>query len=80
VCDGIGVVHGRAAVAALAGLLLAERSQITITYESVNGGPGLALHRVGRVIAVIAVETAGTRIAVLWIVLDPAKLRAWQRP
>jgi RNA polymerase sigma-70 factor (ECF subfamily) len=79
-CDGIGVVHGRADVALIAGLLLAQRSQITITDESVNGGPGLALHRAGRVVAVIAVETAGTRITVLWIVLDPAKLRAWQRP
>jgi RNA polymerase sigma-70 factor (ECF subfamily) len=80
VCDGIGVVHGRADVARLAGLLLVERPQMTITHESVNGRPGLALHRLGRVITVIAVETAGARITALWIVLDPAKLRAWQRP
>ena len=80
VCDGIGAVRGRADVARLAGLLLAERPQITITLESVNGRPGLALHGLGRVIAVIAVETAGTRITALWIVLDPAKLHAWQRP
>ena len=38
------------------------------------------LHRLGRVITVIAVETAGTRITALWIVLDPARFRAWQRP
>ena len=80
VCDGIGVVRGRADVARLAGLLSAERSQIAITHESVNGRPGLALHRLGRVIAVIAADIAGARITALWIVLDPAKLRAWQHP
>jgi hypothetical protein len=80
VCDGIGAVHGRADVARLSGPLLAERPRITITREAVNGRPGLALRRLGRVIAVIAAETDGTRITTLWIVLDPAKLRAWQRP
>ena len=79
VCDGIGAVYGRAGVAWLAGLLLAERPRMTITRESVNGRPGLALRRLGRVIAVIAVGTAGARITALWIVLDPAKLRAWHR-
>lgn len=79
VCDGIGAVYGRADVAWLAGLLLAERPRMTITHEAVNGRPGLALRRLGRVVAVIAAETAGTRITALWIVLDPAKLRAWHR-
>jgi hypothetical protein len=79
VCDGIGVVHGRADVARLAGLLLVERPQITVTGESVNGRPGLALRRLGRVITVIAAGTAGNRITALWIVLDPAKLHAWRR-
>ncbi|MFC7529320.1 siderophore-interacting protein [Actinoplanes sp. GCM10030250] len=79
VCDGIGVVYGRADVAWLAGLLLAERPRTTITHEAVNGRPGLALRCLGRVVAAIATETAGTRITALWIVLDPAKLRAWHR-
>ena len=77
VCDGIGAVYGRAGVAWLAGLLLAERPRMTITHEAVNGRPGLALRDPARVIAVIAVATAGSQITALWIVLDPVKLRAW---
>ena len=77
VCDGIGAVYGRTGVAEIAELLLAERPRITVTHEAVNGRPGLALRDPARVIAVIAVATAGARITALWIVLDPAKLRAW---
>jgi hypothetical protein len=33
----------------------------------------------GRAIAVVAVRTTGRGIAVLWIVLNPAKLRGWDR-
>lgn len=80
VCDGIAVVHGAAGVARLTGLLFVERPQVTLTHESVNGQPGLAMRRLGRVVAVVAVETTGADINTLWIVLDPAKLRAWQRP
>ncbi|MEU8609564.1 siderophore-interacting protein [Actinoplanes sp. NPDC048791] len=80
VCDGVGVVHGAIDVARLARLLLVERPQVTVSAEAVNGGPGLAVRRLGRAIAVIAIDTTGAEITALWIAVDPGKLRAWHRP
>jgi hypothetical protein len=84
VCDGGGLVAadpapvvGAAAVARLLGVLFCDRPDAELTLESVNGRAGLAQRRDGRAIAVVAVHTAGGRIAVLWIVLSPAKLRRW---
>jgi RNA polymerase sigma-70 factor (ECF subfamily) len=83
VCDGggvvpaIGPVHGAGDVARLAAVLLRERPGVELTVEAVNGGPGLALRSAGRAVAVVAVDTAGTGITVLWIVLNPAKLHRW---
>jgi RNA polymerase sigma-70 factor (ECF subfamily) len=50
-----------------------------LTVEPVNGRAGLALRRAGHAVAVVAIREAGARVAVLWIVLNPTKLRAWHR-
>lgn len=85
ICDGGGEVrspivpvHGAADVCRLL-FALARRPGTEITLESVNGSTGLALRRDGRAMGVIAVHTTDTHAAVLWIVLNPAKLHGWDR-
>jgi len=87
VCDGGGLVaagvepvHGAEEVARLAGVLLCGQPGVQLRVEAVNGRAGLALRRGGRAVAVVAVESAGARATVLWIVLNPAKLHDWHRP
>jgi RNA polymerase sigma-70 factor (ECF subfamily) len=86
VCDGGGSVpavpgsiRGATDVADLVADLLCGRPGTELTIEAVNGRAGLALRRGGQALAVIAVKSAGTRVAVLWIVLNPAKLTGWHR-
>ena len=86
VCDGGGTVpaalqpvRGSAAVARLAIALLGDRPGTVMTVESVNGRAGLALRRDGTVLAMVAVSAESARITRLWIVLNPAKLRHWNR-
>jgi hypothetical protein len=87
ICDGGGLVpasmspvHGAEDAARLAAAMLCGRPDAELTIEAVNGRAGLALRRRGRAVAVVAVEEAHARIAVLWIVLNPAKLSRWHRP
>ncbi|WBB75858.1 nuclear transport factor 2 family protein [Micromonospora sp. WMMD1128] len=84
VCDGGGRVpapagprHGAAEVARLLRALL-PGTQVTV--ESVNGRAGLALRQAGTAVAVIAVSRTEDAAAVLWVVVNPAKLRGWHRP
>jgi RNA polymerase sigma-70 factor (ECF subfamily) len=79
VCDGgpVPVAHGAEQVARLVAIVLCGEPDAELTVEAVNGRAGLALRRAGRAVAVIAVEVAGNRVAVLWMVLNPAKLRGW---
>ncbi|HTF08797.1 MAG TPA: siderophore-interacting protein [Asanoa sp.] len=86
VCDGGGLVpaapgsiHGAADVADLVAVLLCGQPGTELTIEAVNGRAGLALRRGGQANAVIAVKSTGARVAVLWIVLNPAKLSGWHR-
>jgi RNA polymerase sigma-70 factor (ECF subfamily) len=74
-----GPVHGAEHVAHLLAALLGRQPDADLTVESVNGIAGLALRRSGRAVAVVGVATAGGRVTALWIVLNPAKLRAWHR-
>jgi hypothetical protein len=83
VCDGGGHVpapvlplHGAAEVAWLLQALLPGND---LTVESVNGHPGLVLRRAGRAVVVIAVTCDRNLVTGLWVVLNPAKLRAWHR-
>lgn len=86
VCDGGGLVpavanpvHGAENVARLVMVLLGWQPGTDLTVESVNGQPGLALRRAGLALAVAGVTVAGTKVVILWIVLNPAKLRGWHR-
>ena len=84
ICDGgglvpapLGPIHGAEQVARLVAALLGRLPGGEVTVESVNGGAGLALRRAGRAVAVVAVGTTGARVASLWVVLSPAKVRRW---
>ena len=85
-CDGggrvpgpDGPVHGRAEVARLVMASLCGRAGAELSVESVNGRAGLALRHASRAVAVLAPETAGSKVTALWIVLNPAKLSGWHR-
>jgi ketosteroid isomerase-like protein len=85
VCDSggllpaaLGPVHGAEDVAALAAALLSGQPDAELTIEAVNGHAGLALRRAGRAVAVAALRTADGKVTAVWIVLNPAKLRAWR--
>ncbi|UMP00974.1 hypothetical protein [Amycolatopsis sp. EV170708-02-1] len=71
--------HGAADVARLVMTSLCARADAELTVESVNGRAGLALRRASRAVAVVAAETAGSKITTLWIVVNPAKLTGWHR-
>ena len=86
VCDGGGLVatpldsvHGAQDVARLVGILLCGQPDGELTIEAVNGRAGLALRRDGRAVAVVGVQTVDSKVTVLWMVLNPAKLRGWHR-
>jgi RNA polymerase sigma-70 factor (ECF subfamily) len=86
VCDGggrvpaaTGPVHGAHDVAELVAVLLCGQAGAELTIEAVNGRAGLAVRRADRAIAVVGVGTAGGKVSMLWIVLNPAKLGGWHR-
>lgn len=43
----------------------------------VNGGPGILVHREGRVMAVLLAEVRRNAVRALWLVTDPEKLGRW---
>jgi hypothetical protein len=84
VCDGgglvpapLGPICGGEQVARLVVDLLCGQPDTELTIEAVNGRAGLALRRAGQANAVVTVKVADGRVAVVWIVLNPAKLRGW---
>ena len=50
---------------------------LTFLERTVNGQPGLVAELDGRVMAVYAFEVTGGRIARIWAILNPEKLRPW---
>ena len=57
---------------------LAARAQgLAILERTVNGQPGLIVQQDGVTVAVYAFEIAGEKIARIWAILDPGKLRPW---
>jgi RNA polymerase sigma-70 factor (ECF subfamily) len=86
VSDGGGKVrapvhptHGAGAVARYVTTLLAGRPRTAVTVESVNGRAGLALRRDGTAVAVVSLSVAGGEVTAVWIVVNPDKLRRWNR-
>jgi RNA polymerase sigma-70 factor (ECF subfamily) len=74
-------VHGASDVAqrlceiSADGTALADRAGLT--EQDINGRSGLVMRRNGFVVGIICVEVSHNRIADVWVVVDPAKLRHW---
>ncbi|MFI6405539.1 RNA polymerase subunit sigma [Streptomyces sp. NPDC050548] len=74
-----GPVHGSRPVADNLLTLLARRPHTTLTTHSVNGRTGLVARYGSQVTAVISVDVANDRAARFWVMLNPDKLRRWNR-
>ncbi|MFK4119843.1 RNA polymerase subunit sigma [Streptomyces longwoodensis] len=72
-------VHGDRQVAGSLLTLLARRPHTSIHLHSVNGRTGLLVHYDGQVAAVISLDIAGPQVVQVWVVLNPDKLRLWNR-
>ncbi|MEU9519549.1 RNA polymerase sigma factor SigJ [Streptomyces sp. NPDC048224] len=59
---------------------IAEKAPgLELLERSVNGAPGLVAERAGAVLTVAAFDLAGGRVARIWVVRNPEKLRWWSR-
>ena len=56
---------------------LGVESGTAFTVEAVNGQAGVVLRRSGEVFAVMSMRVTGAKVAAVWIVLNPDKLRHW---
>lgn len=72
-------VHGNRQVARSLLTLLARPPRTTLTTHAVNGTTGLVARYHGRVAAVISLDIADRQVAQVWVVLNPDKLRSWNR-
>ncbi|WP_329264344.1 RNA polymerase subunit sigma [Streptomyces sp. NBC_01478] len=75
-----GPVHGSRPVTDSLLTLLARRPRTTLTTHSVNGRTGLVARYGRQVAAVISLDVANDRVAQLWVMLNPDKLRSWNQP
>ncbi|MEV6131380.1 RNA polymerase subunit sigma [Streptomyces violaceusniger] len=72
--------HGSRRVAHSLLTLLAHRPRTTLTTHSVNGRTGLVARYDRQVAAVISLDITDRRVAQVWVVLNPEKLRSWNQP
>lgn len=75
-CDGTDV-FGSDDCALFLATTLARLEPDAIDPESVNGEPGLALRRTGRVIAIAVLRGSPDRISRIWLVTATERLRSW---
>jgi RNA polymerase sigma-70 factor, ECF subfamily len=73
-------VHGSRQVARTLLALLARRPRTTLSAQSVNGRTGLVVRYERRVAAVVCLDVADHRVAHVWVILNPDKLRSWNEP
>lgn len=73
-------VHGSRQVALSLVTLLARRPRIALTAQSVNGRTGLVARYGRQVAAVISLDVADHCVVQVWVILNPDKLRSWNRP
>ncbi|MFD9004228.1 RNA polymerase subunit sigma [Streptomyces sp. NPDC059582] len=73
-------VHGSEQIARSLLTLLARHPRTTLHTHSVNGRTGLVARYDDQVAAVITLDIAGSRVVQVWVILNPDKLRAWNRP
>ncbi|MER6681994.1 RNA polymerase subunit sigma [Streptomyces olivaceoviridis] len=60
--------------------LLARHPRTTLHTHPANGRTGLVVRYDGQVAAVITLDITGSRVVQIWVVLNPDKLRSWNRP
>ncbi|MEU1518680.1 RNA polymerase subunit sigma [Streptomyces sp. NPDC005811] len=72
-----GPVHGCRPVADSLLTLLARSPHTTLTTHSVNGRTGLVARYGHAVAAVIGLDVLDDRVAQVWVMLNPDKLRSW---
>ncbi|GAB2841581.1 hypothetical protein GCM10022221_46030 [Actinocorallia aurea] len=72
-------VRGAAAVAGFVTELLAGEPRPAASVGSVNGRAGVVLRAADRTVAVVSASVAGDTVIAVWIMLNPDKLRHWQR-
>ncbi|MFG2359751.1 RNA polymerase subunit sigma [Streptomyces sp. NPDC048521] len=60
--------------------LLARHPRTTVHAYPVNGRTGLVARYDDQVAAVVTLDIAGSRVVQVWVVLNPDKLRSWNRP
>lgn len=70
-------VRGADAVARCLADLLIQQPGTTWAVEAVNGQAGVVLRRADEVVAVVSLNVTGAKVAAVWIVLNPDKLRHW---
>lgn len=70
-------VRGPGPVAQCVTELLGVEPGTEFTVEAVNGQAGVVLRRAGAVVAVVSLSVMGAKVAAVWIVLNPDKLRHW---
>ncbi|MCQ4214093.1 RNA polymerase subunit sigma [Streptomyces longispororuber] len=73
-------VTGAAPVARSLLTLLSAQPRTTVDTWPVNGRTGLVARHDERVAAVITLDLVRNRVAQIWAVLNPDKLRSWNRP
>ncbi|MFJ6392576.1 sigma factor [Streptomyces sp. NPDC091972] len=72
-------VHGARRVTRNLLTLLAGRPSTTLHCQSVNGRTGIVVRYGDEVAAVISLDVAGDHVVQIWAVLNPDKLRHWNR-
>jgi RNA polymerase sigma-70 factor (ECF subfamily) len=72
-------VHGSERVARSLLGLLARCPRTTVHAQSVNGRTGLVVRYDRQVAAVIGLDITGGRVVQVWVILNPDKLRSWNR-
>jgi RNA polymerase sigma-70 factor (ECF subfamily) len=60
--------------------VLGPHPRTTVAAQSVTGRTGMVVRYEQRVVAVISLDVAGDRVAHVWAVLNPDKLRRWNQP
>ncbi|MGW5665484.1 RNA polymerase subunit sigma [Streptomyces sp. NPDC003758] len=73
-------VHGNQHVARTLLTLLTPRPHTTLHLSPANGRTAIVVRHNGQVAAVISFDIAGHHVIQIWAVLNPDKLRTWNRP
>jgi RNA polymerase sigma-70 factor (ECF subfamily) len=71
--------RGSAEVSRVLRALLGGQPELAMTGQSVNGATGLVVHHDQAVVAVLTLEIVGDRGHQVCVVLNPDKLRSWNR-